>query len=114
MVIIAPVNISFSPFPVVVSPPQIEAHPRDVVDVVTGTSALFSVSVVSAAGEEVRRGGEGGEGGGGRERVGSGTWEDLQIMWEVLKTNSQSPAAMNEDIGEPLSLPSLVPPGDHL
>ena len=84
----------------VVSPPQIEAHPRDVVDVVTGTSATFSVNVVSAAGEEVRSGGEGEEGGGGRERVGSGTREDLQIMWEVLKTNSQLPAAMNEDIGE--------------
>ncbi|CAI8041244.1 Ankyrin-1 [Geodia barretti] len=82
----------------IVSPPQIEAHPRDVVDVVTGTSATFSVNVVSAAGEEVRSGGEGEEGGGGRERVGSGTREDLQIMWEVLKTNSQLPAAMNEDI----------------
>ena len=83
------------------SPPQIEAQPKDVVDVVTGTAAIFSVGIVC---EDVGRSG----GGGRRERVGSLTWEDLQITWEVFKTNSQSPTATNGEIGKIFYLPLLV------
>ena len=63
-----------------VVPPEIEAHPKDIVDIRTGSEAVFSV-VVSWPSSQTANGGARGKRGGG----GGGGGEDLQFVWELLR-----------------------------
>ena len=72
---------------VVVLPPKIEAQPKDMVDVVTGKAAMFTVGISWE--QTLRSGMSNGNVGSGSEKKGrtfSGR-EDLQLTWEVLREN---------------------------
>ena len=60
-------------------PPEIESHPEDVKDAITGTEVVFSASVTEASANGAVVG----------THVGvAGKPEVLQYSWEVLKANS--------------------------
>ena len=69
-------------------PPQIESHPVDIREAITGSEAVFSVEVNSQPQANV--------GTGSRERV----QEDLQFGWEVLAAPSSEKCPNSNENGE--------------
>lgn len=72
-------------------PPQIESHPVDVLDAITGTEATFSISMCPLQQQTAN--------GGVKSNRGQGQ-EGLQFGWEVLRAQSATKSTAANGSGE--------------